>query len=104
MPTQGDIRMANLLSQGSGIWLSDDASPEVYTEVAQVVSLSGPDGSAAEINVTALDSTAAEFVMGLPDEGNVSVEVIYDPTDTNHTALYNARAAQSLKHFQIRLT
>lgn len=96
--------MANLLAQGAGIFLSDDASPEVYTEIDQVVSIAGPDGSSAEIDVTALDSTAKEFVMGLPDEGNVTLETIHDPASTQHEALRAARAAQTLKHFQIRLT
>jgi len=96
--------MANLKSQGAGIYLSDDASPEVYTEIAQVVSISGPDGSAAEIDVTALDSTAKEWLMGLPDEGSVSLEVIHDPSDTQHEALRTARANQTVKNFQIKLT
>lgn len=96
--------MANLKSQGCGIFLSDLASPEVYTEIAQVVSISGPDGSASEIDVTALDSTAKEFLMGLPDEGNVTFEVIHDPSDTQHDQLRTARAAQTESHFSIRLS
>lgn len=96
--------MANLRSQGAGIFMSDLASPEVYTEIAQVVSISGPDGSAAEIDVTALDSAAKEWLMGLPDEGSVTIETIHDPANAQHEALRAARADQSIQNFQIKLT
>ena len=36
--------MANLLSQGTGIYISDLASPEVFSEIGQVMTISGPDG------------------------------------------------------------
>ena len=98
--------MAALKSQGVGIYLSDDASPEVFTEIPDVMSISGPDGSASEIDVTALDSTAKEWLMGLPDEGTVSLELIWggETSNTQQVALRSARAAQSIKHFQIKLT
>jgi len=98
--------MAALKSQGVGIYLSDDASPEVFTEVPDVVSISGPDGSASEIDVTALDSTAKEFLMGLPDEGTVSLDLIWggETSNTQQVALRTARANQTQKNFQIKLT
>ena len=98
--------MANLLSQGCGIRISDLASPEVFTDIGQVVSISGPDGSASEIDVTALDSSAKEFVIGLPDNGSVSLEVIFDHASATakHDTLYTARTSQVLQHFQIFLS
>jgi len=98
--------MSNLLSQGSQIFISSLASPEVYTAVGQVVSMSGPDGSAAEITVTNLDSSAVEIVPGLPDNGSVSLDVIYDQAtaSTKHATIYDARTSQVLQKFEIRLT
>ena len=98
--------MAALKSQGVGFFLSDLASPEVFTEVPDVVSIAGPDGSASEINVTALDSSATEFLMGLPDEGSVQLEMVWggETSNTQQVALRTARANQSLQHAQIRLT
>ena len=97
--------MSNLLSQGTGIYISDLASPEVFTEIGQVMTISGPDGSASEIDVTNLSSTAKEFVIGLPDEGSVSLEVSFDYAGSvQHDTLHAARISQVLQHFQIRLS
>ncbi|MDB4312007.1 phage tail protein [bacterium] len=98
--------MANLLSQGTGIYISDLASPEVFSEIGQVMTISGPDGSASEIDVTNLSSTAKEFVIGLPDEGSVSLEVSFDyqSATAGHDTLHTARISQILQHFQIRLS
>jgi hypothetical protein len=98
--------MANLKSQGCAIFLSDDASPEVFTEVGQVMSISGPDGSTGEIDVTNLASTIKEFVPSLPDMGTVSCETSWDHATTanNHAAINTAFLAQTTKSWQIRLS
>ena len=98
--------MANLKSQGCGIFLSDGASPEVYTEVGQVMSISGPDGSTGEIDVTNLASTIKEFVPSLPDMGTVSCEASWDHATTanNHAAISTAFLAQETKNWEIRLS
>lgn len=98
--------MANLKSQGCGIFLSDDASPEVFTEVGQVISISGPDGSTGETDVTNLASTIKEFVPSLPDMGSVACEASWDHATTanNHAAINTAFLAQATKHWQIRLS
>lgn len=98
--------MAKLKSQGTGIYLGDGASPQVYTEIAQVTNISGPDGSANEIDVTTLDSAAKEYLIGLADEGNVTLDVVFDSatTATQHAALRTARNNGTTQHFQIRLT
>ena len=98
--------MANLKSQGCAIYLSDDASPEVWAEVGQVMSISGPDGSTGEIDVTNLSSTIKEFVASLPDMGTVSLECSWDHATTanQHAAINTAFLAQTTKHWQIRLS
>ena len=98
--------MANLKSQGCGIRISDLASPEVWSDIGQVISISGPDGSASEINVTNLASSANEFIIGLPDEGSVSLEVVFDHASATagHDTLHAARASQIQQHMQIFLS
>ena len=58
--------------------------------------------------MTNLASTAKEFVIGLPDEGSVQLEVSFDyaTASLKHDTLHAARAAvpQVLQHFQIRLS
>jgi len=101
--------MANLLSQGSSIWrqsLASESPASTYEEIGQVMSISGPDGSASEIDVSNLASTAKEFVIGLPDNGSVQLEVSFDYQDSTlqHDTLLTARTAQTLDNYQIRLS
>lgn len=96
--------MSVLKSQASEIRIGDTASPIAYTAISQTVSITGPDGSAASVDVTALDSIAKEFFMGLPDEGSVQFECIHDPNDTQHELLRAVRASQTETPFQIALT
>ena len=97
--------MAALKSQGTQVAVCEAAtSPLVFAPITQVVSWSGPDGAASEIDVTAIDSAAKEFIMGLPDEGSLSLECIHDPNETSHETLRAARANQTLMTFQISLT
>jgi hypothetical protein len=95
-----------LKSQGVGFFLYQDDSPETYVEVPDIMSISGPDGSASEIDVTTLDATAKQWLMGLPDEGTISLEAVWggESSNTQQVALRTARANQSLKKGQIRLT
>jgi hypothetical protein len=98
--------MAAIKSQGCGIFISDGASPEVYTEIPDVMSITGPDGSASEIDVTCLDSTAKEWLMGLPDEGTIGLDLVWggETNNTNQVALRTARANQTITNFQMKLT
>jgi hypothetical protein len=99
--------MANLKSQGCGIRIYDTTvSPNAYNEIGQVMSISGPDGSVTEIDVTNLSSSAKEFIIGLPDEGSVSLEVSWDHASATaqHDTLWTARANATEENIQIFLT
>lgn len=76
-----------LESQGVTIGVGDAASPEVYTTITEVTEITGPDGSASEIDVTDLSSSAKEYKRGLPDNGSVSFTLMYIPSDTQHAQL-----------------
>lgn len=75
--------------RGSGTVLSrgDGASPEVFAAIGDVVSLSGPSISKDEIEVTALDSTAKEFLSALDDPGEITFELNWNPQDPTHPLL-----------------
>lgn len=89
--------MARIESQGTLISVGG-------SNVGNVVSVDGPSGSAAEIDVSDLDSTAREFIMGLPDEGNVSLEVNYDTENVPQETLRAARAARTSVAIVLTLT
>ena len=99
--------MANLKSQGCSFWMLDTSvSPNAYVQIGQVVSVSGPDGTTGEIDVTSLASTAKEFVPSLPDWGSVSTEVIWDyaTQSLNHDDLWTDFSNQTTGSYQLRLS
>lgn len=79
------------------------ATPQTWTQIANVKTFNGIDGSAAEIDISNLQSSAKEYLMGLPDEGQFSVELDLDPLDAGQIALLAARSAQTKKSFKLTL-
>lgn len=91
-------------AQGVVISYSDGGSPSAFTAIGNVTSFSGPGGAASVIDVTNLDSTAKEKMMGLPDEGQFTMDVNYHADNASHIALRAARVARSRLEFQVALT
>lgn len=90
-------------SQGCIIYYTV-GSPTNMQAIGNVVSFNGPGGSATVIDVTNLDSTAKEKRMGLPDEGQFTLELNYDPDNTSHIGLRNARKSRTRTEFKLTLT
>ncbi len=65
-----------------GTW--DDAAASITTKVAEVVSISGPDLEGDDIEVTHMDSSDGymEFLPGLVDGGEVSIELNFTKAET----------------------
>jgi predicted secreted protein len=91
-------------SQGITIQISVGASPSSFVTIANVTSFKGPGGSASVIDVSNLSSVAKEKLMGLPDEGQFSLDLNYDPDAASHQALRTARAARTPCEFKINFT
>ena len=75
--------MAGLDAFGIALQRSDMAEPEVFTAIAKVTNVSGPETERETYDVTAHDSESGwrEFIGGLKDGGEVSLELNYDPRD-----------------------
>lgn len=71
------------------------------TEVGEVSSISGFDGTAPEINTTHLRSTAKEYLIGLQDYGGMQLALNLDNSDTGQTLMRAIKAAATVKGFQI---
>jgi len=85
--------------------VSDGSDPETFNDVPQIKSISGlGSGQSQEIDVTDFDSTGKEFVQGLKDEGSVSIDMVYDPNDTQQTRLETIRSNQETTNFKIVLS
>ena len=88
-----------VLGANSTLKLSDSASPEVYTTVAEVLRVGAIGSTAPEVDVTNLDSTAKEYIGGLPDGESVEFEVNWIASNTQQEALRDAVA--TTKNFQM---
>ncbi len=94
-----------LESQGMILAIQDTStSPNVYNTIPDITEISGPDGSASEIDATDLGSTAKEFKIGLKDEGQISFTINYIPTNTYHAQLRTDRDNRTLRSFQLSFT
>lgn len=96
--------MTTYQSQGTVFKTGDGASPETFNAVGQVVNIDGPDGSAPVIDVSNLSSTAREKNVGLPDEGQITLTVQYDPDDTGQTRLKTLRTNRTSGNFKIEMS
>jgi len=94
-----------LESQGTKLYIQNTGvSPVAYQAITEVGNLSGPGGSGNVIDVTDLDSTAKEKRMGLNDEGQLSFDINYIPTNTQHALLRTNRAARTETSFRLDFT
>lgn len=94
--------------------LTDQASGSTITleghnmqDVGQVVSFNGPNQSANIIDITHLQSTAKEKLVGLVDSGDLSISVIFDneSSSTNlHDALERDLRERTNRKFDIKFT
>jgi hypothetical protein len=57
--------------------------------------LSGPNSQGSEIDITSFDSTAKEFLMGLRDEGTISINILRDTSSTGQGRLITDQAART---------
>lgn len=93
-------------SQGAKVYLGNTGSPNDYTAIPGVISISGPSAQNPEIDASDLDSTAKEFIPGLTDNGEVALKLNYASDNTVHRALRTAFIAvpATTKQFVIEFT
>lgn len=94
--------MSGISAQGSTLEVNTgtDAVP-VWTKIKGLMSFSGLDGEASDIDVTDLDSTAMEYISGLVDEGKFGFEVKTLHTDAGQLAIRAARASGDVKGMRL---
>lgn len=90
-------------AQGVKLALST-GSPTAFSDIGNITDFSGPGGQASVIDVSNLDSTFREKFMGLPDEGQITFTLNFDPDNTTHQTLRANRAARTRTEFRITLT
>lgn len=96
-----------LKSQTSTVHISnEDADITAYAsatfaKVGETVNIGAPSGEAADIDVTHLESLAMEYLVGLPDEGNIEIAMNAISGDLGHDELIDAKDDQSRRWLKI---
>lgn len=90
-------------AQGTKFEIGGTGSPTAFTEIGGVKTWNGFDGQAQEIDTSCLQSTEKEFILGLPDPGNLQLDININDDDAGQIALQQARADQTLRNFRITL-
>lgn len=74
------------------------------TFIGEITDFTGPGGAAAVIDITSLQSTAKEKLVGLRDEGQLSLTMNFNATDDGQTKLLSDRAARTQRMYAIVFT
>lgn len=87
---------------GTLLQVGDGASPEVFTTLSEVTSLSGPSIAAEEIEVTNMDSPNGfkEYITGLKDGGTVDFDCNWIKS-TSQTQIRDDITAGTTRNYKI---
>jgi hypothetical protein len=88
---------------GKAITATGTATSVTFTQIANIKTFSGFDGSASEIDVTNLSSTAKEYRLGLTDPGQFAFEIDYDSANAGHVALRSKQISGLVSNLQLTL-
>ncbi len=96
--------MSGISAQGSTLHVNTGTTGSpTWTKINGVISYSGMDGAASDIDVTDLDSTAMEYINGLVDEGKFSFEAKRLVADAGQVALRAARVSGAATGMKLTL-
>ena len=92
---------SNAFNAQKTIIAREGTTPGTFTPIAEIRSFSGPGGQANIIDATTLESLGKEKVMGLQDEGQLTLEMNFVPGNQGQKDLLADRAAGLKKKFKI---
>lgn len=94
-------------SQGSKVYISNENADTTalgsatFAKVGEVNNIGAPSGEAADIDTTHLESEAKEYLIGLPDNGNIEIAMNAVSGDTGQDELDAAKDAQERRWLKI---
>ena len=90
------------LAKGTKLSVGDAASPEVFTQITDVIEIVVPNPEVADLETTDHDTAARarEYEPGLIEGGDLSIMYKYDPANTQQAALETDRDAGTAKNYQ----
>jgi predicted secreted protein len=92
------------MQSGTKLQLGGAASPQIFSDIANVTGISGPDGQSPEIDVTNFADTARRFLAGLPDNGSVSADINWSSDENTNTTLYQLYQSGDTRQYRIVLS
>ena len=97
--------MSSGFTGGLTFQMSNGASPEVYSTIQETKSLSGLGKTNPLIDVTSFDSSAREYIAGLADGSEISVECVRTHASPNQQdALIAIIDSKTTRNFKLTLT
>jgi hypothetical protein len=92
-------------TQGLKLQLGSTASPQTFTDLANITNLTGLNsGQSSEIDTTDFDSeNFREFVRGLADGGQVTVNIKWDPDLSTHQTLFDLNRSGATRQWRVVL-
>ena len=91
-------------TQGCVLYWSTTTSLSTVISIGEVVGFNGPTGSANVIDASHLGSTAKEKMIGLRDEGQITLDCNLAPADSGQVKLRECRAARTQGNWAIKMT
>ena len=93
-------------AQGTKLFWSTStaASTSASALIGEVTDFTGPGGQAGVIDITHLGSTAKEKLIGLRDEGQLSMTLNFSATNVEQVALRTDRAARTKKRVTMKFS
>lgn len=79
------------------------ATPTTFTQVNNIKTYTGFDGTASELDKTNLSSIAKEFMLGLVDFGQFTFEFDADLNDAGQAALRSHQQSSAIANFRLLL-
>jgi hypothetical protein len=88
-------------TKGLQLQRGDGGGPETFTKIGEVTSIKGPSESMPTIDVSSFDSTAMEFLVGIPDAGSIDYEFNYVGPDAQQAAAHADMVAGTKRNFKV---
>ncbi len=89
-------------SKDTKLFWSASTAISTAQQVNDVISVDGPAGSNPVIDITHLLSTARAKLVGIQDEGQISVEMLLNTSDTGQIAIRADRQTGTERHIGIK--
>jgi hypothetical protein len=92
------------LTKGTQLYILDPRQPpfdDVITKLDCPKTITGLSESTPQIDTTCLDSTAMEFVPGMPSPSAITIGLDFDPETQSHLLIYDLKKEQVVTQFAI---